>query len=142
MTRATNHRTLIVEWGDCDPAGIVFYPRYFAMFDTSTARLIEGAAGMRKADLIRTHGIVGWPMVKTEATFIAPATFGDEIAIVSTVTRVGRSSFEITHRMLRQDMMCIEAFEIRVWAAPDPHKPGAIIGVPIPPALADALQGG
>ncbi len=32
----SNTRTLRIEWGDCDPAGIVFYPRYFAMFDTST----------------------------------------------------------------------------------------------------------
>ena len=141
MNGASIHRTLVVEWGDCDPAGIVFYPRYFAMFDTSTVRLIESVAGMRKADLITTHGIIGWPMVKTGATFIAPATFGDEIVIESTVTRVGRSSFEITHCLLRQDILCIEAFEIRVWAAPDPQQPGAIVSVAIPPPLAGALQG-
>ena len=32
----SNTRTLRIEWGDCDPAGIVFYLRYFAMFDIST----------------------------------------------------------------------------------------------------------
>jgi acyl-CoA thioesterase FadM len=26
----------VVEWADCDPPGIVFRPRYFAMFDTAT----------------------------------------------------------------------------------------------------------
>lgn len=29
-----NRRRVTIEWGDCDPAGIVFYPRYFAMFST------------------------------------------------------------------------------------------------------------
>ncbi len=141
MSGATNSRTLIVEWGDCDPAGIVFYPRYFAMFDTSTARLIEKLAGMRKAELIAAHGIVGWPMVETSARFTVPASFGDEIRIDSRITRVGRSSFGIEHRMFKGDTHCIEATEARVWAAPDPDRPGAIKGVPIPAALAAALAG-
>ena len=38
-----NRRTVRIEWGDCDPAGIVFYPRYFAMFDASTSYLFEAA---------------------------------------------------------------------------------------------------
>lgn len=29
----TNRRTVRIEWGDCDPAGIVYFPRYFAIFD-------------------------------------------------------------------------------------------------------------
>ena len=37
-----------IEWGQCDPAGIVFYPHYFAMFDHSTVLLIERALGMKK----------------------------------------------------------------------------------------------
>ena len=41
-----NRRTVRIEWGDCDPAGIVFYPRYFAMFDASTSFLFE-AVGCR-----------------------------------------------------------------------------------------------
>ena len=36
IAMASNARTVRIEWGDCDPAGIVFYPRYFAMFDHST----------------------------------------------------------------------------------------------------------
>ena len=38
-----NRRRVRIEWGDCDPAGIVFYPRYFAMFDASTHALFEAA---------------------------------------------------------------------------------------------------
>ena len=138
---ATNSRTLIIEWGDCDPAGIVFYPRYFAMFDTSTARLIEAVAGQRKAELIAAHGIVGWPMVETGARFSSPASFGDEVRIDSSITRVGRSSFGIAHRLFKGATLCIEASEARVWAGPDPDRPGAIRGMAIPEALAALLRG-
>ena len=37
-----NRRIVRIEWGDCDPAGIVFYPRYFAMFDASTHHSVRG----------------------------------------------------------------------------------------------------
>ncbi len=50
----TNRRTVRIEWGDCDPAGIVFYPRYFAMFDHSTVLLIERALGMSKHAALRS----------------------------------------------------------------------------------------
>ena len=43
----TNSRIVRIEWQHCDPAGIVFYPRYFAMFDTSTTYLFEKALGDR-----------------------------------------------------------------------------------------------
>ena len=39
----TNTRTIRVQWGDCDPAGIVFYPRYFEWFDACTILLFEKA---------------------------------------------------------------------------------------------------
>ena len=50
-------RTLMIEWGDCDPAGIVFYTRYFAMFDASTAALFSHALGIRKAQMLAKYGI-------------------------------------------------------------------------------------
>ena len=40
-----NTRRVRIEWGDCDPAGIIFYPRYFEFFDASTSALIERALG-------------------------------------------------------------------------------------------------
>ena len=55
-------RTVRIEWGDCDPAGIVFYPRYFAMFNHSTELLIEGALGVKKITLNKQHGLGGYPV--------------------------------------------------------------------------------
>lgn len=136
-----NTRTWIVEWGDCDPAGIVFYPRFFAAFDTSTSRLIEAAAGRKKAEIIRSNGIIGWPMVDTRARFLSPASFGDEVEIETRITHVGRSSFALEHRLSRDGALCIEATEVRVWAAArSDGKPG-IEGVPLPDELSTLLRG-
>ena len=49
----TNRRDVEIEFGDCDPAGIVYYPNYFRMFDASTAHLFEAALGMKKIVWIR-----------------------------------------------------------------------------------------
>lgn len=138
----TNTRTWIVEWGDCDPAGIVFYPRFFAAFDTSTSRLIEAVVGKKKAAVIREYGIIGWPMVDTAAKFIAPASFGDKVQIETRVTKVGRSSFNVAHRMLKDGVLCNEATEVRVWAAARKDGKPGIEGVPIPDDLAALLRGG
>jgi 4-hydroxybenzoyl-CoA thioesterase len=70
---ASNSRTLRIEWGDCDPAGIVFHPRYFAMFDHSTTLLIERALGMSKHQLQEAHPLIGYPMVESRARFLKPA---------------------------------------------------------------------
>ena len=83
MTRSmlTNTRTTRIEWGDCDPAGIIFYPRYFEMFDMSTTMLIERALGMKQNRLSQGLRFLGHPLVETRARFLVPTRFGDEVAI-------------------------------------------------------------
>ena len=84
----TNTRTTRIEWGDCDPAGIIFYPRYFEIFDTSTTVLIEHALGMKKIEYLKTYDFVGHPLVETRARFRLPTRFGDEVAIESDARRL------------------------------------------------------
>lgn len=136
-----NTRAWTVEWGDCDAAGIVFFPRFFAAFDTSTVRLIEAATGMSQAEVIRTNGIIGWSLVDTNARFLAPATYGETVDIETRITRVGRSSFALEHLLFRDGELCVEATEVRVWTASrSDGKPG-IESRPIPVELAARLCG-
>jgi len=102
-----------IEWGDCDPANIVFFPRYFAWFDASTAHHFA-AAGLPKTELIGRFGVVGFPMVDTRAQFHVPSTHGDEVRIETCITRFGRSSFDVRHRLYRGDVLAVEGFEKRV----------------------------
>jgi 4-hydroxybenzoyl-CoA thioesterase len=132
----TNTRRLVIEWGDCDPAGIVFYPRYFAMFDASTAALFSSALGMTKKAMLRHYDVVGFPMVDTRATFRVPCAFGDEVRIESAVTEFRRASFDVHHRLLRDDgALAVEGFETRVWVGRHPDKPDGIKALPIPEEL-------
>ena len=132
-----NTRRLTIDWGDCDPAGIVFYPRYFAMFDASTGALFARAFGGTKKAMLRHYDVVGFPMVDTRATFRVPCAFGDEVRIESAVTEFRRASFDVRHRLLREDdgALAVEGFETRVWVGRHPDKPDGIKALPVPEDL-------
>jgi len=137
-----NSRTLRIEWGDCDPAGIVFYPRYFAMFDHSTTTLITAACGLSKYELIQKYDFSGYPMVDTRARFMIPCRFGDDVTIDSTFTKLGRSSFEIEHKLFKKEELCLEGFETRVWVGRDPQDASKIKSKPIPDDLIAKFKAG
>jgi 4-hydroxybenzoyl-CoA thioesterase len=134
-------RYVTIEWGDCDPAGIVYYPRYFAMFDASTAYLFEAALGCRKRDMLHRFSIVGFPMVDTRASFLIPSKFGDVVSIESRLTGFNRSSFEVSHRLLAADeRLAVTALEKRVWAGVHPEDPNRIKGRAIPEEVIAAFS--
>lgn len=136
----TNRRDVEIEFGDCDPAGIVYYPNYFRMFDASTAHLFEVALGMKKIAWIRRFEIVGIPVVETGATFTRPSRFGDVVSIETSVTELKRTSFIVGHRLFNNGGLAIEAREVRVWASIDPDHPERIKSRPIPPEVIAALS--
>jgi 4-hydroxybenzoyl-CoA thioesterase len=137
----TNTRTILVEWGDCDPAGIVYYPRYFEWFDGCTAALFA-RAGFAKFEMLRQYDIVGIPMVDTRARFLIPSRFGEEVVVETAIVEFRRSSFDVRHRLLNNGELAAEAFETRVWTGRDPEDPGRLRGVPIPEEVIRRLSCG
>jgi len=128
-----------VEWGDCDPAGIVWYPRYFEWFDASTTALFT-AAGVSNGVMHKHYRVVGIPMVDTRARFLIPSRFEDELMIESTVTEFRRSSFDVRHRMLRNGALAVEGFETRVWTVRDADDPERLRSQPIPAEVIARFQ--
>ncbi len=135
----TNRRTLTVEWGDCDAAGIVYFPRYFEWFDASTAALFR-RAGFEKHDLMKTYGIVGYPLVDARARFILSSTFGDSVDIETSISRWGRSSFDVQHRLLRGTDLAVEGFETRVWTVRVGGEQGGLKSQAIPPEVIERFS--
>lgn len=135
----TSTRNIRIEWGDCDPAGIIFFARYFAFFDVSTIVLLERALGMKKIDYLKAYSFVGHPLVETRARFLLPTRFGDEVTIETAVVGCGRSSFKIKHRLIHDGALAVEGFETRVWVVRDPDDPGQIKSAPIPPPVVTRL---
>lgn len=132
MTSFVYNRQLTVEWGQCDPAGIMFNSRFFEIFDTSSWFMFEAVLGVKPQHLAKTFGIIGIPLVDVRANFLKPVKFGDVIEIASRVSAFRRSSFDVKHRLSIGGEVAVEGGETRVWAARDkvdPHKIGA---TPIP----------
>jgi 4-hydroxybenzoyl-CoA thioesterase len=99
MANFVYQRQFTVEWGHCDPAGIVFNSRFFEFFDWSAWLLFEAALGVRPSALNAAFGIAGIPLVGAKARFLKPAKFNDVADIASEVSEFRRSSFDVTHRI-------------------------------------------
>jgi 4-hydroxybenzoyl-CoA thioesterase len=139
MAMLTNRRTLRVEWGQCDPAGIVFYPQYLIIFDSSTGWLFE-RTGLTPSTMRQKYNIVGMPIVEVGGRFLKPCRFDDEIVVESEVSEWGRSSFTVRHRIFNQAELAVDGFEKRVWAAADPERPGVIKGRAVPEEIIASLS--
>jgi 4-hydroxybenzoyl-CoA thioesterase len=126
----SNTRTVRIEWGDCDPAGIIFYPRYFEIFDASTAALFERVLGLTKLQMFKRFDSAGFPLARTQARFLKPTRFGDNVMVETTASFGGRSSFEITHRLSLDGETCVECSEKRVWVKRDAQ--GRLKSQPVP----------
>ena len=128
MTSFTFRRQLTIEWGQCDPAGIVFNSRFFEIFDSSSWQLFEAALGVKPQELATAFGIIGIPLVDVRANFLKPIKFGDVVDVTSRINEFRRSSFDVEHRLSVDGELAVEGSETRVWAARskvDPEKIGA-----------------
>mgnify|MGYP003575270585 CR=1 FL=1 len=111
----TSRHEVTVEWGDCDPAGIVYYPSYFRWCDQAGHRLLA-AAGVTHS----TRGeqwTEGTPLVAAECSFKRASQPGEKLLVESHVSRFGRSSFTISH-VFRDEtgQIAAQGTETRIWA--------------------------
>ncbi len=134
-----NRRTIRIEWGDCDPAGIVYFPRYVEYFDACTAHLFE-AAGFPKQTMLKTFDMAGFPMVDLRVRFLIPSRFGDDVTVASSVAEWKRSSFNVRHQLFRGEDLAVEGFETRVWTVYDASSPGGLKSKAVPDEVKAAFQ--
>jgi 4-hydroxybenzoyl-CoA thioesterase len=137
----TSRHQVTIEWGHCDPAGIVYFPNYFSYFDSSTNALFLRVLGFNKYEMLKKYDIVGIPLVDAGARFIVPSVFGDVVVIESTVVEIKRSSFRMQHRLLKGETLAVEGRETRVWVGRDPADPDKLKGRPIPEDVVARLKG-
>ncbi len=127
----TNRKEIRIEWGDCDPGGIVFFPRYFEYCDACTNALFE-RAGLPKPEILKSYGIGGIPLVEARARFIVPSQFGDTVTVESCVSEWGRSSFSVHHKIFKENVLALEIFEKRVWVERVEGDTIRYKGIPVP----------
>ena len=122
-----------VQWGDCDPAGIIFYPTYFRWIDAASWALFDsvgyGAKRMRAEHL-------AMPLISADCQFLHPAEQGDHCEVRSSVARFGGKSFVLAHEVLRADGMPLaKGSETRVWGRFEEGPGSRLRGQTIPEEL-------
>lgn len=85
-----------VSWGMCDPAGIVYFPRFFELFHAAMETWFGARLGLPYAEAITLRKI-GFPSVHTEADFRKPSRLGERVAVELRVGKLGRSSLELCY---------------------------------------------
>ena len=116
-----------VTFGDCDPAMIVFYPKYFQWFDQSCERMFR-MVGLGWENMFADYGLRGLPIVDAQASFKAPARMGDDIQLECRIREWRGKTFVVDHRVSKGGDELCTGREIRVWAEIDAGPRGVKAG--------------
>lgn len=122
-----------VTWGDCDPAGIIYYPTYFRWIDAGTWNVFF-RAGLTPERLRAEYPGMDMPIVSAQLEFSHPAPFGACAEVRSFVEHWGRKSFRVRHEIVRADGARLAAgTETRAWVRIAGE--GVMSALPIPDSL-------
>ena len=128
-------RTVHVEFGDCDPAGIVWFPNFFRWIDAASRNFFTQCGVPRWEETTRTLGVIGTPLVDTRSRFLKTASYGDTLAVHVTVKEWRDKSFVQAYRITREDDLIMECEEVRIFATTRNDGKNSIRAVPIPPSI-------
>ena len=112
MTEHSFEHTIQISFGDCDPAGIVFYPNFFAWFDATYHAWLR-SRGLTHANLAEAIGTIGTGLIDAGASSRSPATNGDRLSVRLTVTEWREKTFHLSYRGQIGDRLVLEGHEVR-----------------------------
>ena len=118
-----------VEWGDCDDAGIVFYPNYFYWLDCTWQRWLR-AKGLSQRELKRRFG-VATPLMDVGCNFTAPASYDDELVVTGKVTEWKEKRLRLDYALSVAGRPVARGHELRAWCLVDAD--GRLKSAPIDP---------
>ena len=132
-----------VEFGDCDPAGIVWYPNFFRWIDAASRHFFTQCGVPRWEETTRSIGVIGTPLVDTHSRFLKTASYGDTLHIAVRIIEWREKSFVQSYRITREatdaaqghSEAIMECEEVRIFAAKRDDGKNSIRAVPIPPSI-------
>jgi len=135
MPRTTTY-TVNVQFGDCDPAGIVFFPNFSRWMDAASLAFFMDCGVPPWRELVKTRGIVGTPMLEISTRFMKTLTYGETITITTHVQEWRAKAFIQIHKVTRsgeagEEVIC-EGREVRVFVKRDPDNPDRLRAIPVP----------
>ena len=123
-----------VRFGHCDPAGIVYYPRYFEMLNELIEDWFAQALGLPFAVLIAQRG-AGMPTAQLDTRFLRVSRHGDVLQQRIHIERLGGSSIQLRIVFVGDDGPRVEFRQVLVCTSLATHQPQAL-----PDDLRAALQ--
>jgi 4-hydroxybenzoyl-CoA thioesterase len=127
-------RNVSIRFSHCDPAGIVYFPHYFDMFNGLIEDWYGQELGYDYAELI-VGGRYGFPFVHIECDFKIPSRIGEVIELTLLVERVGRSSVAIAIVCHRDNIVRLRAHMVTAMMSLETRK-----AVPLPQGLRDQIE--
>lgn len=121
-----------VQFGDCDPAGIVFFPNFSRWMDEASLAYFMACGVPPWREMAKTRGIVGAPLLEIHTRFYQPATYGETIEVHTTVEEWAIKTFRHRHVVRRGDVVLCEGTEVRAFCRRDPADPERIRAIRIP----------
>lgn len=130
MSRTTTFR-VDVQFGDCDPAGIVFFPNFSRWMDAASLAFFMQCGLPPWRELVKTRGIVGTPLLEINTRFVRPVTYGETIAIDTWVEEWRAKVFVQQHRVTRGGELICEGREVRAFVTREPGT-DRLRAIPVP----------
>ncbi len=121
-----------VQFGDCDPAGIVFFPNFSKWMDESSLGFFMAQGVPPWRELVKSRGIIGTPLLEIHTKFMRPATYGETIEVHTTVESWAAKTFQHRHVVKRGDTVLCEGTEVRAFCIKDPQNPERIKAIAVP----------
>ncbi|HXD07788.1 MAG TPA: acyl-CoA thioesterase [Burkholderiaceae bacterium] len=129
----THSLDLVVQFGECDPAGIVFYPNFLRWMDASSLNFFRQCGLPPWRELTASRGIVGTPLLELiNVRFIKSATYGETVRVVTSVEEWRAKVFVHQHRVERDGDLLCEAREVRAFIYRDASEGGRLRAMPVP----------
>jgi 4-hydroxybenzoyl-CoA thioesterase len=127
-------RVKLIRFHHCDPAGIVFYPQYFVLFNELVEDWFNAGLAIDFATFHTEHRL-GVPMAHLECDFLAPSKIGETLSLALAVKRIGRTSITLAVDGSAEGEPRVRATLIVVLASMETHRP-----VPIGDDLKSRLE--
>ena len=119
-----------VEFGDCDPARIVWFPNFFRWIDAASRHFFLACGVPPWHETEQSIGLIGTPLVDTQASFVRTASYGDALQIHVCISEWRNKSFVQRYRVMRGEEEIMHCHEVRIFAAA--KEGGGIRALPIP----------
>ncbi len=108
--------TVNVEFGDCDPARIVWFPNFFRWIDAASRNFFIQCGVPSWQETEKNLGVIGTPLVDTHSRFLRTATYGDTLDLHTSIPEWREKSFVQRYQVMRGDEPIMECDEVRIFA--------------------------